>query len=242
MTAHYNTNATSLDELIGEVGTDNIQKLQADLGAEDDTVRMFGAITKGRFGPVQVVIVNHAIYVAEDIPLSQMSLSQWDRTINANLTSSFLVIREYLKGLESFGEDRGGLKEKAAIVLVGSTAGKYGEVGHADYSVTKSAMMYGLTMTLKNEFVKIAPKGRVNCVAPGWVRTPMATESLADPEVVYRALATTPLRKIATPLEVANQILVLASSAVSSHVTGQVVMVEGGMEGRLINTREDVGF
>ena len=53
-----------------------------------------------------------------------------------------------------------------------------------------SAMMYGLTMTLKNEFVKIAPRGRVNCVAPGWVRTPMATESLANPEVAYRALAT----------------------------------------------------
>jgi NAD(P)-dependent dehydrogenase (short-subunit alcohol dehydrogenase family) len=207
VTAHYNTNAASLNGLIGEIGTDNIQKLQADLGAEDDTIRMFGEISKGRFGPVQVIIVNHAIYVAEDIPLSQMSLRQWDKTISANLTSSFLVIREYLKGLESLGEDRGGLKDKAAIVLVGSTAGKYGEDGHADYSATKSgglsppllilespdeipAMMYGLTMTLKNEFVKIAPKGRVNCVAPGWVRTPMATESLADPEVVYRALAT----------------------------------------------------
>ena len=138
MTAHYNTNATSLDELIGEVGTDNIQKLQADLGVEDDTIRMFSEISKGRFGPVQVIIVNHAIYVAEDIPLSQMSLGQWDRTLNANLTSSFLVIREYLKGLESLGEDRGGLKDRAAIILVGSTAGKYGEPGHVDYSVTKS--------------------------------------------------------------------------------------------------------
>lgn len=52
----------------------------------------------------------------------------------------------------------------------------------------------------------------------------------------------TPLKKVATPLEIANQILVLASSTVSSHVTGQVVMVEGGMEGRLLNTREDVGL
>ena len=52
------------------------------------------------------------------------------------------------------------------------------------------AMMYGLTATLKNEFVKIAPRGRVNCVAPGWVGTPMAAESLANPEVAYRALAT----------------------------------------------------
>ena len=142
MTAHYNVNTGFLDELIGEVGTDNVQKLQANLGAEDDTIRMFGEISKGRFGPVQVIVVNHAIYVTEDTPLSQMTLRQWDRTINANLTSSFLVIREYLKGLESLGEDRGGLKDKAAIILVGSTAGKYGEVGHADYSVTKSGRLF----------------------------------------------------------------------------------------------------
>ena len=50
--------------------------------------------------------------------------------------------------------------------------------------------MYGLTMTLKNEIVKIAPKGRVNTVAPGWVRTPMVESALADPDVLYRSLAT----------------------------------------------------
>ena len=140
VTAHYNTNATSLGGLVGEFG-DNIQKLQADLGAEGDTIRMFDEINKGRFGPVQVIVVNHAIYVTEDTPLSQMNLEQWDRTINANLTSSFLVIREYLKGLESLREDGRGLKDKAALILVGSTAGKYGEPGHADYSVTKSGRL-----------------------------------------------------------------------------------------------------
>ena len=103
---------------------------------------MFAEVGKGRFGPVQVIIVNHAVYATEDIPLSQMTLRQWDRTINVNLTSSFLVIREYLKGLESLGEDGGGLKDKAAVILVGSTAGKYGEVGHADYSVTKSGRLF----------------------------------------------------------------------------------------------------
>lgn len=51
-------------------------------------------------------------------------------------------------------------------------------------------MMYGLTMSLKNEIVKIAPRGRVNCVAPGWVRTPMAASALENPAVVYQALAT----------------------------------------------------
>lgn len=50
--------------------------------------------------------------------------------------------------------------------------------------------MYGFLLSLKNEIVKIAPKGRVNCVAPGWVKTPMADEALANPNTVYRALAT----------------------------------------------------
>lgn len=141
LTVHYNTNATPLDGLIGEFGADNIQKSQADLGAENDAIRMFGEINEddgGRFGPVQVIIVNHAVYVAEDVPLSRMSSEQWNRTLNANLTSSFLVIREYLKGLERLGDDAKDVKDKAAIILVGSTAGKYGEAGHADYSVTKS--------------------------------------------------------------------------------------------------------
>ena len=53
-----------------------------------------------------------------------------------------------------------------------------------------SAMMYGLLLSLKNEIVKIAPKGRVNCVAPGWVRTPMTEEALEDPVILYHALAT----------------------------------------------------
>lgn len=51
-------------------------------------------------------------------------------------------------------------------------------------------MMYGLNLTLKNEIVKIAPKGRVNCIAPGWVATPMVEDILKDPQTVSRILAT----------------------------------------------------
>ena len=139
VTAHYNTNATSLDGLIDEFGADKIQKVQADLGNEDEVVRMFGEIVlSGRFGIVQVIIVNHAIYVEEDVPMVQMSLGQWNKTINANLTSSFLVIKQYLLWLAGLEEEWRGLKDEAAIVLVGSTAGKYGKAGHADYSATKS--------------------------------------------------------------------------------------------------------
>ena len=51
-------------------------------------------------------------------------------------------------------------------------------------------MMYGLTLSLKNEIVQVAPRARVNCVAPGWVRTPMAAEALQNPYTIYRSLGT----------------------------------------------------
>ncbi|KIP06769.1 hypothetical protein PHLGIDRAFT_106623 [Phlebiopsis gigantea 11061_1 CR5-6] len=235
VSAHYRSSSASLEPLHAEFGQ-SIQNVHADLTQENAVTQLF-ADASSTFGPVQVIIVNHGYWPPEDVPIARMALAQWNATVSTDLTSSFLVLRAYLNGLERADAVT---KDKAAIVLIGSTAGKYGEAGHADYAACKSAMMYGLAMSLKNEIVKIAPSGRVNCVAPGWVRTPMATSALEDPRVVYQALATTPLKKVAEPEDVASQIVILSSGAVSGHVTGQVVMVEGGMEGRLLNRPEDL--
>jgi NAD(P)-dependent dehydrogenase (short-subunit alcohol dehydrogenase family) len=94
--------------------------------------------------------------------------------------------------------------------------------------------MYGLTPTLKNEIVGIAPKGRVNSVNPGWIATPLAENTLKDKAFVERALATTPLQKVGTPPDIARQVAVLASPSLSGHVNGMNLMVDGGMEGRLL--------
>ncbi|KAJ7234607.1 hypothetical protein B0H12DRAFT_1238986 [Mycena haematopus] len=108
------------------------------------------------------------------------------------------VSREYLRQLGSACDE---VKATAAITFVGSTAGKYGEAGHADYAASKSALMYGFMLSLKNEIVRIAPKGRVNCVAPGWVRTPKKEEKLKDPNFVLRALATNQQSRGTSPLK-----------------------------------------
>ncbi|KZT00370.1 NAD(P)-binding protein [Laetiporus sulphureus 93-53] len=238
VTAHYNTNATSLEPLLAEYGPSRIRTVQADLSDEDDVILMFIKEDE-EFGSVQVLVVNHGYYPPLDVTVSEMTLEQWNSTITSNLTSSFLVVKEYLKHLERATIDE---KDKANIVFVGSTSGKYGEAGHGDYSAAKSGIMYGLTKTLKNEIVKIAPLGRVNCIAPGWVKTPMTAQALEDPEVVYRALATMPLKKLATPEDIATQIVFVSSSTVSGHVSGQVIMVEGGMEGRLLNKPEEIVY
>lgn len=131
VTAHYNTQYGPLESLSNAYA--NLQAVQADLSDETSVENMFTAIEHA--GPVQVLIVNHAIWPAEDVPVADMTIQRWNYTISTNLTSSFLVSREYLKQLKSATPE---VKEKAAIVLVGSTAGKYGEAGHADYAVTKS--------------------------------------------------------------------------------------------------------
>jgi len=231
VTAHYNTNAASLNALISEFGSHKIHAVQANLSAEDDVARLFSN-SASALGPVQVLVVNHAISPPEDDLVVNMSLARWRNTIDTNLTAAFLVSREYLRQLESASEE---LKAKASIVFVGSTAGKYGEAGHADYAASKSALMYGFALSLKNEIVKTAPRGRVNCVSPGWVRTPKKEEKLKDPGFVHRALATVPLKKPAEPWDIATQIVVLSSTKISGHVSGHVVMVDGGMEGRMLN-------
>ncbi|KAF2772331.1 NAD(P)-binding protein [Teratosphaeria nubilosa] len=152
-------------------------------------------------------------------------------TLAVNLTGPFLLCRAYLRALRHAPES---VKGTANIIFVGSTAGKFGDADHGDYAASKAALQYGLTPTLKNEIVGVAPRGRVNSVNPGWVATPMAEGKLRDRGFVERALATTPLGKVARVEDVARQVAVLASERLSGHVRGVNVMVDGGMEGRLL--------
>ncbi|KAL0570231.1 hypothetical protein V5O48_011739 [Marasmius crinis-equi] len=236
VTAQFNTTSDVFQDLQSHP---NLHLAQADLTSETAVKSLFQTSAADKLGPIHVAVINHGVWIRDDVPLKDMSLERWNKTMDTNLTSSFLVAREFLKGLEKAkqqGEDPDKI-DNASIVFVGSNAGRIGEATHADYSASKSAMMFGLTLSLKNEIVKTATRGRVNCVAPAWVYTPMAADALKDPAVVYQSLATTPLKKFGTTYDIAVQIALLASARVSGHVTGEVVYVTGGMEGRLLNPR-----
>ena len=94
-------------------------------------------------------------------------------------------------------------------------------------------MTNGLLLSLKNEIVATAPLARVNLVAPGWTVSPMTEKDLTE-ETVARVTATMSLRKVATAEDVARAIAFLCSPLAAGHVTGQVITVAGGMEGRLL--------
>jgi NAD(P)-dependent dehydrogenase (short-subunit alcohol dehydrogenase family) len=111
--------------------------------------RLFDEADQTIFGPVQVLIVNHGVWLNEDVPIVSMDLARWKGIMDINLTSSFLVVREFLKKLEARKARTGGTEiegvqgfgEKIAVVFVGSTAGKYGEAGHAEYAVSKAGAL-----------------------------------------------------------------------------------------------------
>jgi 3-oxoacyl-[acyl-carrier protein] reductase len=198
---------------------------QADLTIEEEVERLFAEACRA-LGAVDVCVAVQGVWPRADVPVWQLRLERWEETIRLNLTATFLVAREFLREVERSGH--------GSLVLVGSTAGVFGEAGHADYAAAKSAILGGLLLSLKNEIVRIAPRGRVNAVAPGWTESPM-TRGLVDPEQVAAVSRTMALRKVAQPEDVAAQVVVLASDVLSGHVTGQVVVVAGGMEGRVVH-------
>jgi len=217
---HYHRGGDRAEALAAELGGAPV--VGADLTDETEVERLFEEAD-----PLDACAAVAGVWPREDVPVWELPLERWRETLDANLTSSFLTARGFLRGVAERGH--------GSLVLVGSTAGIFGEAGHADYAAAKSAVVYGLLLSLKNEVVRVAPRARVNAVCPGWTYSPM-TRGEVDDEVLDRVTATMPLRKIAQPDDVARQVVVLASDELSGHVTGQVVVVAGGMEGRLLHS------
>jgi 3-oxoacyl-[acyl-carrier protein] reductase len=216
---HYHRGRDRAEALAAELGGASIAG--ADLTVEADVDRLFAEA-----GRLDICAAVAGVWPAPDEPVWELSLERWNDTLRANLTATFLTARGFLRGVAEQGHGN--------LVLVGSTAGIFGEAGHADYAAAKSARMSGLLLSMKNEIVRVAPRARVNAVAPGWTVSPM-TRGLLDDEQVARITRTMPLRKVAEADDIARQVVVLASDELSGHVTGQVITVAGGMEGRVLH-------
>lgn len=225
---HFFQSETSARQLAEELPVESIL-LRADLSNERQVDTMY-AEAQGVLGRIDALVVNAGIWIERPSPLGEMSLEQWRSTISIDLTAAFLTCRGFLRHLKNQP------RESASIVLVGSTAALFGEEGHGDYAAAKAGLAYGLTRTLKNEIVRLAPRGRVNCVCPGWVDTRMAAGAMSDPAAVQQTTATMSLRKIAVAEDVARTIVFLTSEQLAGHITGAVLPVAGGMEGRLLHS------
>lgn len=174
-----------------------------------------------RLGKLDVLVANHGIWAAEDVPIANMTAEQWRRTMAVNLDSVFGLVKHavaQMKRQPSSGTAAG------HIVLVSSSSGQIGEAMHVDYAATKGALI----SMVKGLATELAPGGiYINCVAPGWVETELVAPALGNAEKRQRVERGIPLGRLGKPEEIAAGILFLCTEH-TGFVTGEVLNINGG--------------
>lgn len=204
-------------------GAERCVAIEQELARPEDGRALVNAAVKA-FGRLDILVVNHGIWPPHDAPIATMSDGQWRETMGINLDSVFGVVQGAVAQMERQGKPAEEGAAAGHVVLISSTAGQRGEANHADYAVTKGALI-SLTKSLSSE---LAPKGiRVNCVAPGWVLTEMSAPTLTDPELGPRATALIPVGRPGTPREIAGPVLFLCTP-LAGFISGEVLNVNGG--------------
>lgn len=166
-----------------------------------------------RFGQVNIYVGNSGVWPDVAIPVGDLDDERWHHTIATNLDGMFFGARAAVRHMPDGGR----------LVFISSTAGQRGEAGHADYAASKGAMI----SFVKSLAVELGARDiTVNSVAPGWVNT----EAVARPfsgSGRDRIEANIPLRRVASPEDIAGPVLFLASP-LARHVTGEILNVNGG--------------
>ena len=217
---NYQKAKVAAEKLVSECGPSNCVAIQSDLTGTE-SARDLVAATVDRFGRLDILVANHGVWPAEDVPIDRMSDEQWRNTLAVNLDGVFGLVKHSVAQMKKQGRNGAAAGH---IVLVSSTSGQRGEAYHCDYSATKGALI-SLTKSLSSEL--ILDGIYVNCVAPGWVDTDMSEPALTDPKTRDAIFATIPLGRVGTPEEIAAPILFLCTKH-AGFISGEVFNVNGG--------------
>ena len=160
------------------------------------------------------ILVNNAGVTKDNLAI-RMNLEEWNKVININLTSGFLLSQQAIKFMIK--------NKKGSIINISSVVGHTGNVGQVNYSSSKSGLV-SMSKTLAREYAK--KNIRINCVSPGFIETDM-TSVLKD-EHKKMLLEQIPMGKMGNPEDISNVVSFLASDY-SSYITGETIHVNGGM-------------
>jgi len=184
-----------------------------DDAADEDAVREAVALALERFGRLDAVVANAGVLVRR--PLRRMTLDEWRRVIDTNLTSTFLLAREAQRALRS---------SKGAIVTVASSRALMSEPNTESYAASKGGLV-ALTHALA---ISLGPDIRVNCVSPGWIATKDYNRLKRRDHLQH------PVGRVGRPQDIAETVAFLLDREKSGFVTGANFTVDGGMTRKMI--------
>ncbi|MDR3078601.1 MAG: 3-oxoacyl-[acyl-carrier-protein] reductase, partial [Rickettsiales bacterium] len=204
-----------LEKLLDEPETERgkLFSFPCDLGGNAEQIEKLFSTVDGEMGAPDILICNAGM--TKDTLSLRMSAEDFGEVIDVNLRATFILNREALKRMMRARYGR--------IINIGSVVGLMGNAGQANYAASKAGIM-GLTKSLALEF---ANRGiTVNCVAPGFIETPM-TDKLNEAQRA-KILSNIPTARLGQPEDVANAIAFLARKE-SGYITGQTIHVNGGL-------------
>lgn len=191
------------------VGAIAVQADVSEFAGAEELVRK----TIEQFGRLDLLVCNAGVW--EGAAIEDMSEELWNKVINTNLKSAWACAKACVPPMKK--------RDSAAIVMVSSTSGQRGEANYSNYSASKGGMI-SFTKALATE---LAPKIRVNSVAPGWIETAMARPAFDDVEYHKSVIRGIPMQRIASTDDVALSICFLLSDW-SRHITGEILNINGG--------------
>jgi 3-oxoacyl-[acyl-carrier protein] reductase len=183
--------------------------------SDPEAIRAAIAACEAEVGPVDILVNNAGL--TRDNLLLRLSVEDWDAVLQANLRGAFVATQCVIKGMMK--------RRHGRIINITSVVGVTGNAGQANYAASKAGLI-GFTKSVAKEY---AARGVLaNCIAPGFIETDMTA---VLPEAARAALLESiPLGRLGVPAEIAGAALFLASD-LAGYVTGQVIVVDGGMIG-----------
>lgn len=196
--------------------------IQADVSKEDQVRAMFERAI-GELGTIDILVNNAGLQ--QDAPIHQMTLAQWQRVIDVNLTGQFLCSREAIREFKRRGVRAEVSCAAGKIVCISSVHDVIPWAGHVNYAASKGGVM----LMMKSLAQEVAPyRIRVNSICPGAVRTPINRAAWETADAYADLMKLIPYKRIGEPDDIGRAAVWLASDA-ADYITGANLYIDGGM-------------
>ncbi|WP_406437417.1 SDR family oxidoreductase [Streptomyces sp. NBC_01613] len=221
---NYVSGQDAAEEVVREIEGFGVRAYahEADVSQEDQVVNMVSRMVK-EFGTIDVMVANAGLQ--RDAPLTDMTMEQWHKVLDVNLTGQFLCAREAAKEFMRRGVVPEVSRSAGKIICMSSVHQLIPWTGHVNYAASKG----GVQMLMATLAQELAPyRIRVNAVAPGAIRTPINRSAWDTPEAEADLLRLVPYHRVGDPADIANVVAAVASD-LFDYVVGTTIYVDGGM-------------